>query len=191
MSTTISSPREAWKVKREKALGVARCKPTRDRPREGSGEAPPSAASARNDTVEVERAGVVVVLHVGAALDGALDTEEHLLAAALHLDHKRVQEVDRLWRREGVVVAREALGEHLHLDVGEVGPAARLALLFLSKCLPYGVTPSGKKMRDSSPGGAVQHSMLPVADGFHTNLINFRFENSFDEYIYIYLLFIF
>mmetsp|Transcript_15616 Transcript_15616/g.51969 ORF Transcript_15616/g.51969 Transcript_15616/m.51969 type:complete len:395 (+) Transcript_15616:619-1803(+) len=93
------------------------------------GEAREGVGRGAVQAVEVERAGVVVVLHVGAALDGALDTEEHLLAAALHLDHKRVQEVDRLWRREGVVVAREALGEHLHLDVGEVGPAARLALL--------------------------------------------------------------
>jgi len=81
--------------------------------------------------VEAEVARVVVVLDVGAALDGALDAEEERLALAHQIDHEGEEEVDRLGRAVRVEERREALR---HLRRGRLRDSPPPFIVVVSPC---------------------------------------------------------
>ena len=76
-------------------------------------------------TIEVERAGVIVVLDVLAS-DEPLDAKVLSPPVALDLHYERVQEVNGLWRRALVVTARHVLGHLVRVRVG-VGVRVRVS----------------------------------------------------------------
>jgi len=76
-------------------------------------------------TIEVERAGVIVVLDVLAS-DEPLDAKVLSPPVALDLHYERVQEVDGLWRRALVVTARHVLGHLIRVRV-RVGVRVRIS----------------------------------------------------------------